>query len=262
MAQGAARDRSPTRQVLPDSLKDWSVRKPDTIDWDASGYSRDDWYVRVTEGRLVVSERPEEETNTLPFKIEPILKQGETELAGRRHVLAVEDGYLVGFDAGEFGGGAWWFSSKGERRQKLSLRAADYFPENVHAFATLGKDVLAFEGLTHMLMNHGRIVRLHRGSDGDWHASLLTNLSACPRAVLPLPEKTWLFATTAGVFKLDSDAHVRAVWEPRGVHLYYPNSLVRDEAGVVYMGMRSFVVRMTARSGAYAVDVLVPPPKR
>lgn len=258
----SVQDQSAARLVLPDSLKDWSVRKPDAIDWDASGRSTDEWYVRVREGRLIVSDRPEEEADTLPFKIKPIPRRGETELAGRRHVLVVEDGYLVGFDAGEFGGSAWWFSGKGDRWQKLTLRAGSYFPENVHAFAVLGKDVLAFEGLTHMFTNHGRIVRLHHGSDGDWHASLFANLSACPRAVLQLSERTWLFATTTGVFTIDAEARARALWEPRGVHLYYPNSLVRDEAGTVYMGMRSFVVRMAPQSGAYVVDVLVPPNRR
>jgi hypothetical protein len=180
-------DSSSLPPTLPPSLKGWTAQTPDSIDWDGSGYSSDDWYAQIRGGRLVVEDRPEEETTTLLFKIKPIPKQGETELAGDLHVLSVENGYLVGFDAGEFGGGAWWFSTKGTRRRKLTLRASesldDYFPENVHGFAALGKDILAFEGLTHLGSNDGRVVRLRRGSDGEWRASLFTKLSACPIGV-------------------------------------------------------------------------------
>ena len=237
------------------------------IDWRGSAYSSDDWYARITGGRLTVANLPEAKNDPLAFKIEPVQKQGEIDLAGARHVLAVEDGYLVGFDAGEFGGGAWWFSKDGTRRRKLTLRTseslADFFPENVHGFALLGKDVLAFEGLTHLTMNDGRVVRFRRGSDGEWHASLFAQLSACPHAVLREDESTWLFATTAGVFRIDGQARVHPVWQPRGGHLYYPNSLVRDRVGVVYMGMRAFIIRMILeRPDTYVVDVLVPPKQR
>ena len=251
----------------PRSLPGWTVQTPDTIDWDDSGLFLDDWYVRIQDGHLAVGERLEEVTAKLPFTIKPIQRRGESDLAGRRHVVAVTDGYLVGFDAGEFGGGAWWFSTKGTRSQKLTLRAsdtlADYYPENVHGFGVLGNDVLAFEGLTHMGSNVGRVVRLHRGSDGKWHASLFAQLGACPHAILQERPATWLVATTGGIFRIGEDAQVRPLWQPRGGHLYYPNSLVRDDGGVIYMGTRAFVVRVVPQaSDRYLVDVLVPPKHR
>jgi hypothetical protein len=58
-----------------------------------------------------VGENPPAETSSLPFKIEAAPKQGEMDLAGSRLVLAVDRGYLVGFDAGEFGGGVWSFAT-------------------------------------------------------------------------------------------------------------------------------------------------------
>ena len=39
---------------------------------------------------------------------------------GDRHVLGVADGWLVGFNAGEFGGGLWWFSFDGKRSKRIS----------------------------------------------------------------------------------------------------------------------------------------------
>jgi hypothetical protein len=250
--------------VLPDSLKGWIVQSPDDVDWDATGYSQMDWYVSFAKGRLVVANQARDEPDVLPFKIKPRDKPGEVEMAGRRTVLPVDGGYLVGFDIGEFGGGVWWFSTRGTRRKKLTLRKSDalsdYYPENTHALAPLGQDVLAFEGLTHLGGNDGRVVRLSRGPDGDWRPSVFTELEACPHAVLAETASTWLTATTKGVYRIDGQAHVRPVWQPRGGHLYYPSSLARDAAGVVYMGMRTFVVRLTPREpDTYTVDVLAPP---
>jgi hypothetical protein len=215
-------------------------------------------------GHLIVDRGPPERARLLPFKIVPAQKAGEVDLAGDQHVVAVDGGYLVGFDAGEFGGGVWWFSGDGTQRRKLTLRAtesvADYFPENVHEFAFLAQDVLVFEGLTHMGSNSGRVVRIHLGSDGDWQPSVFAELSACPHAAVQESTSSWLIATTAGVWRVDTQARVRPIWQPAGGHLYYPNSIARDGAGVVYMGMRRFVLRMTPRqAGDYAVQVLEPP---
>ena len=137
---------------------------------------------------------------------------------------------------------------------------ADYVPENVHGFVRLGQDVLVLEGLTHMGGDWGRAVRLRRGSDGDWHPSVFAELSACPHAVVPESASSWLLAMTSGIWRLDAQARARPVWQPVGGHLYYPNTIVRDGNGVVYMGMRAFVVTLTPRGTTdYVVRVLAPP---
>jgi hypothetical protein len=71
---------------------------------------------------------------------------------------------------------------------------------------------------------------------------------------------TWLLATTSGIWRFDAQARQSPVWQPPGGHLYYPNSIVRDSAGVIYMGMRNMVVRVIPQgTGGYSVRVLVPP---
>jgi hypothetical protein len=256
-----------TGEGLPDSFKGWSVRAPESIDWARAGYSPADWYVRIGGGRVLVFDRPQEDADILPFKIKPVPKQGETDLAGDRQVVKVEGGYLVGFNAGEFGGGAWWFSADGSRRRKLTIRKSeapgDYVAENVRAFATVGKDVLAFEGLNHLSANDGQVVRLRRSGNGQWRVWAFTDLPACPHAVLQDGDSSWLLATTEGILRVDANGGVKSLWQPSWGHLYYPNSLVRDTTGALYMGMRTFVVRLRPSSSTeYLVDVLVPPQKR
>ncbi|HEX7599368.1 MAG TPA: hypothetical protein VF518_14220 [Polyangia bacterium] len=247
---------------MTDSLDRWAAHAPDSIDWDRRGHACQACFVQISDGRPVAVSEPEKENHALPSQIKLIPRRGEAEFAGRRHWVGVEDGYLVGFDAGEFGGSTWWFSADGAHRRKLSLPAADQFPENVHGFASLGKDVLAFEGLVHMGFNVGRVTRIRRVADREWRPSRFVDLGACPLAIIQESESAWLAAITSGILRIDGQARVNPVWLSPGGHGFYPNSLVRDEAGVVYLGTGGPVVRLTPeRDDTYAVHLLTPPAK-
>src|SRR5262245_29001450 len=192
MAWGLAPGSSATRPLPAkgqvDPFAGWTSQAPEAIDWETSaGAPAVEWFVRIENGRVAVGE-PQEQEPPLPFQIEPIPRRGAVDLAGGRQVVAVEGGYLVGFNAGEFGGGVWWFSKDGRRRQKLTLRASesldDYIAENLQAFVPLGREVLAFEGLTHGGSDDGRVVRLSRGPKGAWRPALFAQLDTCPHAVV------------------------------------------------------------------------------
>jgi hypothetical protein len=40
----------------------------------------------------------------------------------RRTVVPVSDGWIVGLDAGEFGGGLWWFSKHSDDSREISAK--------------------------------------------------------------------------------------------------------------------------------------------
>jgi hypothetical protein len=251
----------PTGSGVVGPISTWARQAPDAVDWEGAGSSKHDWHVAIEAGRLRIDEEEGEHVDALPFEPQPITEHGQLELAGTRHVVAVTGGFLVGFDAGEFGGGPWWFSADGTRRRKLTLRGIshNHVAENVHEFVALAGDFLAFEGLNHLGGNDGQVVRLHLGPDGDWQPSLFAALNSCAQAVVQESKTTWLLATTTGIWRLDAQARVQPVWQSRGKYLYHPSSIARDAAGIVYMGMRGAIVQMTPRPGsAYAVDVLVP----
>jgi hypothetical protein len=246
---------------VPGAFTNWAIHSPDSIDWDSASFSNGDWFVWTESGHVMVDTKPREQADALPFKLNPVQKKGEVDLAGDRCVLAVDNGYLIGFDAGEFGGGLWWFSKDGTRHRKLSLRASDslddYYPENVHGLVRNGSDVLAFEGLTHLGLNSGRVVKVSRSTKGEWQVSLFAELGACPHAIVEESPSSWLLATTSGVWRLDAHAQKRVIWQPVGGHLYYPNSIARDSNGVVFMGMRHYVIRLIPGvQNSYSVQVL------
>src|SRR5258708_13959098 len=56
-------------------------------------------------------------------------------MIGRRSLLPTSGGWLAGFDAGEFGGGLWWFSRDGSQTIEL-------LSEHVHAIYQIIQTIL------------------------------------------------------------------------------------------------------------------------
>jgi hypothetical protein len=72
---------------------------------------------------------------------------------------AVSDGWLVGFNQGEFGAALYWFSRDGKRKYKIS-------DHQVQRFVSLTDGVYAIEGLGHLTMSEGSIIRIGRSKMG------------------------------------------------------------------------------------------------
>jgi hypothetical protein len=74
----------------------------------------------------------------------------------------VDDGWLAGYNGGEFGAELWWFSPDGTRSYKIS-------EHQVNQFLVTDKAVYAAEGLSHLADSHGSVIRLSR-VEGKWKA--------------------------------------------------------------------------------------------
>src|SRR4051812_45896765 len=98
---------------VPSDLAQWidtDPPEPYSHRWGVANRSEHEWVVTLRDGRPQVRlhKRKDETPAPLPFTI----KRGSAEegLAGRRLSIKVSDGWLVAFNAGEFGAGLWWFS--------------------------------------------------------------------------------------------------------------------------------------------------------
>jgi hypothetical protein len=225
----------------------------------------------ATNGALKIGPNTDDAADPLPFSIDPeptalSKKTGLTDLdfAGRRHVVQVSDGLIVSFDKGEFGGRAFWFSKDGREHQVLSpypepASIDEVHAQNVHALVSLGADVLAFEGLAHLGMDEGMVLRIHRGDDGRWRATTFAMLPGAPEAIAAEPPGRWLVAVPNGIIRLYDTGRVEDVWSERDIGTLYPTSGVRLPDGSTFFGMRHFVLRLRPKASSYDVDVLVPP---
>jgi hypothetical protein len=122
-------------------------------------YSKREWEVKLEDSRVKVNTVSQLSQALLPFDI--LVSEAGIGLQGDRHVEKVADGWLVGFDAGEWGGSLWWFSEDGKAHKKLA-------DENVVGFAKTS-ELLALTGLAHLGIDQEKVLRI-RQSGGDWEA--------------------------------------------------------------------------------------------
>ena len=191
-----------------------------------------DWRVRLVDGAVVVERAAER----APSSDEPRLRLGWLP-AGRRHILAQRDGYLVGHDGGEFAGGLYWVSRGGRKLARLS-------DENVYGIFALGDGrALVLEGQV-----DGSALWLARTPGGGWVDDGRTPLGGSPRAFTVNNDSLYLLDQGALTKLTLSTRKVETLRRIPFVPLS-PTSLVVDRNGTVWAGSDGFVVSFLPADG-------------
>lgn len=202
--------------------------------WDyAANYSRHEWRVYVEDGKVyakLVSPMKLEKGERPPFTPKGFhFDRGD---AFKR----VDDGWLVGFNRGEFGASLYWFNTDGTRNYKIS-------DHQVVDFIILPDGVYAIEGLAHLGMSGGSVIRIVREPlQLQWTASPVTKLPFAPYAVAARSDNAMLITLSGALVSVDTNGNVASLLDDVPWVGLYPNSsaLSRDE-GKLYIGMRQFV---------------------
>ena len=184
----------------------------------------------------------------LPFDIQP--QKAEADLAGHRHVKRVSDGWLVGFDAGEFGGALWWFSADGGSRKKLA-------DDNVVGFADSASGVLALVGLAHMGTDYGKVLLVRESQGGERRVEVVADMGAAPAAYAMESDGSLLVATYEKLIRARTTGGVEQLHAPVNGFII-PNSMTLSDGGVLHIGMRHFVLRLSPADGGYREEWFVP----
>ncbi|HTS08179.1 MAG TPA: hypothetical protein VMP68_21590 [Candidatus Eisenbacteria bacterium] len=171
-------------------------------------------------------------------------------MIGRRLFLPTSNGWLGGFDAGEFGGGLWWFSRDGSKTIEL-------LSENVHAIYQIKKDILILTGLEHLGSNFGHVFKFDDTS-GKATVTSLADLGGSPEASTVDSDDSIIVATPDRVLRVDKDGKSDEMYRA-GEHLTYPTSAAIDAHGVVYVAMRFFVLRLIPQGASGYKDEWVMP---
>jgi hypothetical protein len=219
-------------------------QRPSQADLQCGNYSRVAWRVSESGVILKISKNPDSGLNDyLPFSYEK-----NPNRIGNRHVLKLSDGWLVGFDAGEFGGGLWWFSERGERDSWLKPSPKDpahpkdiYRTENIQGFSRFGNHTLIFMGLNHLDGRSGRIFRLVNRS-GQWTLKLFTALDTCPYAWVVDHNRLFVLTET-GLWLIHPDGRISKS-HSLDIGLLYPNSMIIGPEGALYIGMHRYVLKL------------------
>jgi hypothetical protein len=281
LASGAAAVRIESPSAPPRALQvpawfDLGGAPPaDEREYVCAGWADDVWRVRVVDGVLQV--RPDEvgaRDDDWPYELDfahaldpalplpgistSVRERWATEYArehARRWVAPVIDGWLIGFDGGEYGGSLWWYPKVPAPGVKLAA-------ENVHAIVILpGRaGAVVFVGLSHMGTDHGQVRRVgRRDSDRRWSVEDRHALRGAPGPILELPEGI-LVATTMSVELVSLQGVPTLLNDVSPLRFMSPVSLAVGPAGEIAVGMQHLLVVFRPNASGYAPRWYAPVP--
>src|SRR4029434_10906392 len=132
----------------------------------------------------------------------------------------VDDGWLIGFNQGEFGAALYWFSRDGKSNYKIS-------DHQVVDFFFLSDGLYAIEGLAHLSMSKGSIIHIVRPKAGErWQAILVTRLPFAPYAISVLSGDTMLITLSDSLVSVGKDHKIHTILPDAPWGGLYPNSSV------------------------------------
>ncbi len=150
--------------------------------------------------------------------------------------LKVDDGWLIGFNQGEFGRALYWFDRSGQSRYKISNH-------QVVAFFPSSNEILAIEGLAHLSSSYGSITRLTKSH--RWQAEKLTLLPEAPYAGVQFLDGRLLLVLSSSLAEYSRKENreiLKFVEKDGDWGGLYPNSVVlTNDQTKAYIGMRQYV---------------------
>jgi hypothetical protein len=218
-------------QGLPQGWMQAPGSKDNPTLWECAGRAGS-WVVSEPQGSLAIKELDVERAEEI--EVPPLLKLTE-EMRGRKSLLRTANGWLIGFDEGEFGGGLWWFSGDGSDSKKL-------LSTNVHAIYDTRNGTFVLAGLAHMGHDAGEVDQFIETPEKvtlKWVASL----GGSPEASTVDPDGDIIVASPRRVVRVDYSGEVHTLYRS-GEDLTYPTSVVIDPNGDIFVGMRFFVLRL------------------
>ncbi len=173
-------------------------------------------------------------SDTLPFKIIPS-KNDKYKLGGKRSVIQVVDGYLVGFYRGEWGGNLYWFSKDGKRKYEIS-------EHEIVQFIKRDNKIYAIEGLAHLSMSQGSIIQIMKVNK-KWATVNYLKLPSAPDGVDLASNNNFVIITSESLLTVDTNLKIDTLIEEGFWRAgLYPTSLVIKD-NIAYMGMRKGVYK-------------------
>ncbi|MGH9713717.1 MAG: hypothetical protein ACRD5M_10520 [Candidatus Acidiferrales bacterium] len=256
--QARAQSSGNTTQPPPAGWYVYSAKEVDSESLHCLNYTMTSWRVSAEDNDVRITEyRPQAvQQSPLPsgFQLRPEWSRG------RRHSLKFEGGWLIGIDAGEWGGGLWITNEDGSASRII-------VEDDVSGIVPTAQGIFVLSGLAHSGFDFGNVLMLSHPHDMqvtlEWTASLVS----APQAYVKLADDSVLVIDRFGAWQITSSGGLKRLFYLKPVRGFYPlaNSIVKTANGTIYVGMRTFVLRFlpggvgqTGTKSEYTEDFLLP----
>ncbi|MBC8069871.1 MAG: HEAT repeat domain-containing protein [Deltaproteobacteria bacterium] len=194
----------------------------------AANMRRQRWPWRTTVGEQTITlTDPQHTRPVLPTELREIdLSAHFPDVAGAGARLGEEAtaiwslrrGSVIGTNFGEFGGSLWWISRRGRVRHLAEA--------NVKDIVQVGDALYAVEGLAHLGLDEGSLIRIEATPQGV-RAQPVLKLPGNPVAWWVRGDELWV-GTEGGLFAIDPDLHIRAL--PCDADETYPGTIDDEDS--------------------------------
>lgn len=200
----------------------------------AANYSKHEWRVFLQDGE------PQAQLKSGPSVVpvpRPDFTPQAEQLGVFRDVAEVADGWLVGFNQGEFGAALYWFSRDGKDSYKISDHQV------VRFFPRADGSVDAAEGLAHLGISRGSLIHVWRSdANSRWRADTTLALPSAPYAGVRCRDGSLLLALSTALVRVNADFRLATLLGDVPWSGLYPNSSVLSpDEHRLFIGMRQFV---------------------
>jgi hypothetical protein len=117
--------------------------------------------------------------------------------------------------------------------------------------------VLVIVGLVHMMLNHGVVLRYVDGPGRKKRVEMFADLGWAPRAFMLESPNSVIVLTRDGFVRVHTSGRVESIFR-RVYGLLSPNSFTLSPNGVIHVGMRHFITRLTPSAGTYKEEWFIP----
>jgi hypothetical protein len=264
------------QSLLPSTWKRLSgAPSPGGAEYACSGRTPTSWQVRFENGQLKAQSVEEyvRRRDDLPYEIDfsgaidvqpPAPRIGGVrggdphawavtyarDHAGRQ-VVAAGSGWLVGFDAGEYGGSLWWYPSSPGSGVKLSDR-------NVRAIIGQpdSRSFVVLVGLSHMGLSDGAALTVGEVAGDTWKTLQQFTLRGAP-FVYAQDSAGLVIVTDASVERLKTSGELDVLSDVKYESMS-PHSVALGPNGEIAVGLRFFVDLLTPGQPRYRHQWSVP----
>ncbi len=155
---------------------------------------------------------------------------------GNRVFQKLKDGWLIGFDNGEWGGGLYWYDNKGETNYKINNG-------NINDIFEINKEIFVVEGIAHLDISGGQIYKIIQ-EDDKWVEELFITLQLAPQVTIIDKSNNFIISNSSQIIKIGLDKKIEElIPKDKWNGWIYSNSMIIHENDL-YVGMRSGIMKI------------------
>lgn len=204
--------------------------------WKAN-HSKESWIVCIKKDSIRIKENDFNyfKGDSLPFKQKEVKKKLNNQY-GIRAVKKVEDGYIIGLNNGEFGGGLWFLSVDGNLSYEIIPS------RRIHQIFEFNDKLYVIEGLAHLGLSNGNLLELRK--EKNWQISKTYKLPGSPYFIINEKDNILILTSEHLISFNKHEKLIKVLKAPFYWGSLYPTSAITVDKDI-YIAMRKGILKIS-----------------